>query len=320
MFETANSPDPWVTFCMTTYRRPDFLREQLRTILKQTFSNFHIIISDNDLDESGRHVVDEIGDSRVSYFNNQANLGMITSFNNSLRNASSEYVVMITDDDPVYPEMLSDFFQLSQRFPGYPVYLGACRSGKKAGSVEVFNERDFTFEILHPRHTTRILWSSCILKRSVALEVGGMPDYGSPHLADHALILLCGRNGGGVVVNKIYGHLVSHTQNFSKRNFDLYYDGCVGFFKLIRGSFEEAFYNRDGENVLIKHLENWFITNSFSLRWYFTYKLKSDEAIDEINRISSMILRLDFMSTIRSKYYFKLLKFTLKKPFLYLRS
>ena len=44
----TNNVAPWATFCMTTYKRPEFLMEQIQTILKQTFTSFHIIISDND--------------------------------------------------------------------------------------------------------------------------------------------------------------------------------------------------------------------------------------------------------------------------------
>src|SRR6476620_10696 len=92
---------PWVSFCMTTYKRPDFLKEQLHTILKQTFDDFTIIISDNDVEGSGEQAVKEINDPRISYYRNEENLGMVKSFNRSLAKARSEFVVMITDDDPV---------------------------------------------------------------------------------------------------------------------------------------------------------------------------------------------------------------------------
>ncbi len=305
---------------MTTYKRPDFLQDQLKTILQQTFSNYQVIISDNDVDASAKKVVEDIADSRIIYYNNGSNLGMIASFNNSLTKAVSEYVVMITDDDPVYPEMLTDFFELYNKHPDYPVYIGAMRAGKKKGGVEVFTESDFAFEILHPGHTSRILWSSCILKTTVAIKIGGMPDYGSPHLADHALIILCSKYGGGIIINKIYGHLTSHKQNFSKRNLNLYQVGCEGFFKLISNSLDEKMYVKWKQNALIMHLENWFITNSFSLRYYFTYLQKDEEAIHEINSFSAMILQLEFMRSVKMKYYFKLVKFYIKRPFYYFKS
>src|SRR5207342_1329115 len=114
-----NDGKPWVTFCMTTYKRPDFLRKQIRGILNQTFQDFSIIISDNDIGASAKRIVEDYNDPRIQYFVNENNLGMVKSFNRSLAKAESEYVVMITDDDPVYPDMLQRLHDLSVEYPGY---------------------------------------------------------------------------------------------------------------------------------------------------------------------------------------------------------
>ena len=51
---------------MTTYKRPEFLKNQLNSLLKQTFKNFHVIISDNDCSKR-EVIVNEINDPRISY-------------------------------------------------------------------------------------------------------------------------------------------------------------------------------------------------------------------------------------------------------------
>ena len=50
---------------MTTYKRPEFLKTQLLSLLQQTFANFQMIISDNDTEKSGEKVVKEINDPRI---------------------------------------------------------------------------------------------------------------------------------------------------------------------------------------------------------------------------------------------------------------
>src|SRR5438128_4067503 len=97
---------PWVSFCMTTRRRPDFLLKTLRSIQRQTFQELEVIVSDNDTAGSAKAVVDGLNDPRFRYYRNEEDLGMNASFNRSLAKARGEFVVMITDDDPVYPEML----------------------------------------------------------------------------------------------------------------------------------------------------------------------------------------------------------------------
>src|ERR1700737_1288189 len=97
---TAN---PFASFCFSTYKRPEFLESTLQSILKQTFQDFEVIVSDNDTEQSGKRVVESFNDSRFKYFPNPENLGMKKSFNLSLNRSSGEFIIMIADDDPLYP-------------------------------------------------------------------------------------------------------------------------------------------------------------------------------------------------------------------------
>ena len=49
---------PYVSFCFTTYKRKDYLKSTLESVMAQTFSNFEAIISDNDPEQSGKSVVE----------------------------------------------------------------------------------------------------------------------------------------------------------------------------------------------------------------------------------------------------------------------
>ena len=85
--QTGVTEIPWVSFCMSTYKRPGLLKTQLSSILQQTFSNFEVVISDNDPDCSARDTVSSFQDIRLQYFSNIENLGMIKSFNKSIERA-----------------------------------------------------------------------------------------------------------------------------------------------------------------------------------------------------------------------------------------
>ena len=66
---------PKVSFCFTTFKRYDYLRSTLESVRNQTFSDFEVIVSDNDPEQSGRDIVESF-DSRFKYFPNEENLGM----------------------------------------------------------------------------------------------------------------------------------------------------------------------------------------------------------------------------------------------------
>jgi glycosyltransferase involved in cell wall biosynthesis len=121
---------PKVSFCFTTFKRFDYLQKTLESVKNQTFSDFEVIVSDNDPEQSGKEVVEGF-DQRFKYFPNETNLGMKKSFNKSLDRSSGEFIVMIADDDPVYPDMLETLLNLEKN-----ILVMACTWEVVTGSVQ----------------------------------------------------------------------------------------------------------------------------------------------------------------------------------------
>lgn len=222
---------------MSTYKRPEFLRKQVEGILAQTFTDFEIVISDNDMDGSGGKALEGISDSRLRYAVNSSNLGMVKSFNHSLSKARGEFVVMITDDDPVYPDMLETLHRLWKAHPGYGVYQGGCEilcyskfsaevmrarvginsclsSEMDYDEVKIYSKDEFPFLFLSGRLGSLLLWSVAAVRRDIVVGNGGMPDYGTEFFTDHAYNLVNCSAGGVVFINRALGHQAIHGANF----------------------------------------------------------------------------------------------------------
>ncbi len=309
---------PWVSFCMSTYQRPQFLQKQLQTIGLQTFPNFEVIISDNDPAQSAASVVSELSDSRFKYFSNGSNLGMIASFNKSIERAVGEYIVMITDDDPVKEQFLSELHEMHQGDPSFSLYAGFIRRDLKSDELEIIPGEHFVKEILDVKKTPWLLWSSCIMKKSVVMEVGKMPDYGSPHFADQALIAMVGSKGGGLIKNKMFSSLSSHEGNFSKSNFHTYVLGCQGFYNLMERFGTGRTFQIEERKAVLSHLGKWFFGCIFTLKKYFylTSNVLQHEAIVACAR---EILTLPYMRRFVPKYYAKSVIFEVKKRLFFKR-
>jgi glycosyltransferase involved in cell wall biosynthesis len=301
----------WVSFCISTYKRPEILRQQLQLLSKQTFAFFEVIISDNDPEASARDVVSAMGDDRFKYFHNAENLGMIKSFNESVRRSQTDFIVMVTDDDPIDENFLMTMHGLYKKYPELSAYCGFLRQNKKDGEVEIIPNVKFVTELLDPGKTYNHLWSSAVLRKKDVLEVGIMPDYGSPHLADHALIALVGNRNGAVILNKVFSSLSSHDSNFSKFNFNYYVDGCKGFYEFLTNRFNAAGQPKNNK-IVMKHLHAWFITNMFALKKYYTLNRK-DEVLKQLEDCARKILAFDFMKQCKTKYYLKIFIFYFKQ-------
>lgn len=308
----ANSyTNPWVSFCISTYKRPTLLNTQLLLLLDQTNKDFEIVVSDNDPESSARKVVEEIGDPRIKYFHNEDNLGMIRSFNKSIERATTEFIVMVTDDDPVDKDFLYKFRGIIDQYPQYSLYGGFVRENKPENFLEIIEKDFFLIEILDPLKTSSLLWSSCILRRTAVLEIGRIPDFGSPHLADHALLVLAGSVQGGVVVNKMYSSMTQHAGNFSKFNFEYYTKGCKGFYDVLTEFVSQTAKDYKKEEVIVRHLGKWFISNIFNLKRYY-YNLNDTSMFEQVNKCGREIISFPFMRTFKPKYHFKQVIFFIK--------
>lgn len=296
---------PWVSFCMSTYKRPEILRKQLYSLSQQTFTNFEVVVSDNDPENTGRKVVQDLNDVRFKYFANGVNLGMMQSFNLSIERATADYIVMITDDDPVVENFLAELYNIYIRNNSYGLYAGFLRKNTLPDTIEQIKAEKFAEEILDPAKTDRILWSSCIIKKKIAIQVGKIPEYESPHLSDHAFIAMAGSVNGGIIINKMYSTLTSHNTNFSKSNISYYHAGCKGFYETLISYYGGATRFKYIRRAINKHLRRWFITSIFTLKKYYTIVNKNKNILHEINDCANTILQLHFMHRNRFKYNLK---------------
>lgn len=95
-----------VSIAMTTYNGEKFVREQLDSILLQTYTNLEIIISDDNSTDSTYSILNEYSnlDSRIKLFKNDTNLGLVKNFEKALSLCSGEYIALADQDDIWLPE------------------------------------------------------------------------------------------------------------------------------------------------------------------------------------------------------------------------
>lgn len=321
--EPSNGELPWVTFCMTTYKRPDFLKKQLKAILGQTFSAFRVIVSDNDVAASGKNVVEEFNDPRISYFTNEVNLGMIKSFNRSLSKAKTEYVLMITDDDPIYPDSLQILYDLSIQVPGYGMYMGgsdilcynpmvarssrlkvgtnSCLADLPIGTIRTFTGEEFPFAYFKNEFGGNLLWSSGVVRREIALEMGGLPDYGAPYNADFAYIVLSGSYSGAVLINTSLGSQVVHGANygFTESDFEKFYLTPEGFQQWLLDHLPKKYDYSKLPDIIKTFLGRWVVEYAVSIKKTLRAKNIQDQNFENYTR---KIFRIPYLRKWRWKY------------------
>lgn len=106
-----------------------FLYSCIDSILNQDFTDFELIIVNDDSPEDLEEIVKQFDDKRIKYFKNKINCGsenVVDNWNICLSYASGDYFILMGDDDEMMPNYLSVFYKLIEKFPNQNVYH--CRS------------------------------------------------------------------------------------------------------------------------------------------------------------------------------------------------
>lgn len=88
---------------MATYQGENYLREQIDSILEQSYGNFRLLISDDMSQDGTREILNEYveKDKRVVVFLQEKNLGVMQNFEFLMKQVESEYF-MFSDQDDVW--------------------------------------------------------------------------------------------------------------------------------------------------------------------------------------------------------------------------
>lgn len=94
-----------VDILLATYNGEKYIRPQLDSILKQTHSNFRLLVSDDSSSDSTREILKEYAknDKRIILFFQEKNLGVIKNFEFLLKKVENNYY-MFSDQDDIWKE------------------------------------------------------------------------------------------------------------------------------------------------------------------------------------------------------------------------
>ena len=98
---------------LATYNGEKYLKEQIDSILKQTYQNIHLIISDDGSKDHTREILKEYEekDSRVKVYYQNENLGCIKNFEFLLEQVKSPLYMLSDQDDIWKPEKIEKTYE-----------------------------------------------------------------------------------------------------------------------------------------------------------------------------------------------------------------
>ena len=90
---------PLVSIVLPTYKRAHLLPHAIRSVLTQTYSNWELIVVDDNSPDNTPEVVRSFGDERIRYVRNEPNLKLPRALNKGFGLARGDYLTWTSDDN-----------------------------------------------------------------------------------------------------------------------------------------------------------------------------------------------------------------------------
>lgn len=150
-----------LTILITTYNRPDYLSECLKSIEQQTFKNFDLIISDNGSSKDYSKILDKFKHLNIKYIKHKdCNRTIIDNLRYCYRKKiSTKYIMVFHDDDIMHPNLL--FFSINMleknrnlawinaNYESFSTKLSSNFFKKKIATFSIFNQEDLIGELIN---------------------------------------------------------------------------------------------------------------------------------------------------------------------------
>ena len=88
-----------ISVCIATYNGEKYIKRQLESILSQLTDVDEIVISDDGSNDNTISIINELNDNRVRIIYNQGPHGFVPNFENAIRNAVGDIIILSDQDD-----------------------------------------------------------------------------------------------------------------------------------------------------------------------------------------------------------------------------
>ena len=267
---------PLVTIGLTTFNRPDLLKESIQSVLNQKYTNYKLIIG-NDYPKE-KVTFKSLGiepDSRIEIINYKENIVELNNLNYLLSQASSEWFTWLSDDDLLHDCFLESLLETinhsNRNVCGiYSEYSTGITPDQyffdKPNHINSTQLTSIQFISSYLARDIRLVGSGGLLNTQKLKMIGGYPNlnYSSGIYGDTLIPILLAEHGIINMVNSPLVFLRTHKESLSASllNFDEYISAEPNFLiELSRVCLSIG--NRAYRDKCVFNMVTWFTENEF---------------------------------------------------------
>jgi glycosyltransferase involved in cell wall biosynthesis len=174
-----------VTVLLPAYNAEKYLADAVDSILKQTFSDFELLIINDGSTDKTLSILNSFNDSRIRIIKHAENKGLIYSLNEGLNFSKSKYIVRMDADDIALPDRLKvqvDFMNQHQDISAAGSYYQII--GRE--EIQKMPNSNDTIKV-HMLFHTAMAHPTIILRRDRFIDANYLFDQDFKHAEDYEL-------------------------------------------------------------------------------------------------------------------------------------
>ena len=232
---------PLISIILPVYNRPDYLEKAIDSVLKQTYNNWELIISDDASDEKTKQCLHQYENhSKITIIYNFVNLGLFANVNKAIQKSNGEYLLLLCSDDILLENCLENSVALLNKYERINLLLSCHQPMDQEGRIlnsEFYNRSITLYRLWLQKNTDSVFSSEIILPlllreggsvngnltgmffdRQLFNRIGGFIEYWS-QVPDWEWVYRAAKDGS-IILSQIPRTIIrSHSQTLSGNNF-----------------------------------------------------------------------------------------------------
>jgi glycosyltransferase involved in cell wall biosynthesis len=158
-----------VSVLMVSYNSSEFISEAIESVLAQSYTNFELVICDDNSPDNSWEIISQYTDSRIVRARNENNLGEYQNRNKAMSLARGEYLIFIDADDILYKHGLEFMMRYAVAFPEAAMVISRPWDERILLPVTISSRDFYRFEYLDSGisgiNFTKLLFKSAVAKQ-----------------------------------------------------------------------------------------------------------------------------------------------------------
>lgn len=194
-----------ITIGIPVYKRTFYIADLLDRCLKQTYSDYEILISDSSPDDAIQKIVRSFDSGRIRYMRKPADTRITAKLNDLVKNGRGSHMLILCDDDQIETDYLKAMDALIRAYPGATLYRCRYRLIDRQGNLmrldrlspKYMSPPDFLRHVLlHEKEFFKMNITGLVFPRELFIKKGGFVELPVPWHTDRLAWSTLAAEGG----------------------------------------------------------------------------------------------------------------------------